>query len=110
MERYQSYQTMKDITKIPEVHDISENHKVVSKTTSIQEHYNSNREMKTSSQISTNLVEDLSDSRLHFTLSVTNNFKYIDGKIKVNLRPIRIGNIQLPEQNNINDMGMDNIV
>jgi len=100
----------KDTTKIPEVHHISDNEKAVHNITRIQEHNNSNREMQTSSQRSTNLVEDLSDSGIHLTLSATNNFKDINGKLIVNLRPLRIGNIQRLEQNHINDTDMDSIV
>lgn len=41
--------------------------KVVHNTTRIKDYANSNREMQTSSQGSTNLTEDLSDSGLHVT-------------------------------------------
>lgn len=52
--------TIKEFTKIQEVHDISDDEKVVHNTTRIQEHNNNNRVMQTSSQRSTNLMEDLS--------------------------------------------------
>ncbi|KAG5595677.1 hypothetical protein H5410_036909 [Solanum commersonii] len=100
----------KDTTKILEVNHISYNDRVVHNTTRIQEHNNSNREMQTNSQRSTNLVEDLSNSGMHVTLSATNNFKDINGKLIVNFRPLRIGKFQRLEQNHINDMDMNSIV